>query len=121
MATFVIVDDSKIARSLLRTLLESEGHTVVGEGANGLEGYDLYAEHKPDVITLDVTMPLVNGVGCLKNIIKNFPDARVVMVTSVAKDSLIEETMQIGAKAVMVKPVEKKEALSVIRELLESE
>jgi len=119
MAKFVVVDDSKIARNFLRTLLEEAGHEIVGEGTNGLEGYDLYAAHNPDVITLDVTMPLVTGVDCLKNIIKNFPDANVIMVTSVGKNSLIEEVKQIGAKAVMVKPFEKEEALGVIKSVLE--
>jgi two-component system chemotaxis response regulator CheY len=118
MAKIVIVDDSKMARKFLRDIFEESGHEIVGEGSNGLEGYDLYVKYKPDIITLDVTMPLVNGVDCLKNIMKNFPDANVVMVTSVGKDKLIEETKQIGAKEVMVKPFEKEEALAVINSLV---
>jgi two-component system chemotaxis response regulator CheY len=118
MAKFVVVDDSKIARSFLKDLIEGAGHEIVGEGSNGLEGYDLYSQYEPDAITLDVTMPLVSGVDCLRNIMKNFPDATVIMVTSVGKEKLVEEVKQIGAKAVMKKPFEKEDALNVINSLV---
>jgi len=118
MARFVLVDDSKIARNFLKNILIKAGHDVVAEGANGLEGFDLYREHKPDVITLDVVMPMVTGMECLKQIMDLSPEAKVVMVTSVGKDNLAEEAKQLGAKAVIVKPIKEEDVLSVVNPLL---
>jgi two-component system chemotaxis response regulator CheY len=119
MARFVIVDDSKIARFFLKSMLEEAGHEIVGEATNGLEGYDLYVEYRPDIITLDVTMAFVCGMDCLRNIMGRFPDANVVMVTSVGKNRLIEEALQLGAKNVIVKPFENEDALKIFNSLLE--
>ena len=114
---FVLVDDSKIARHLLKSILEEAGHEVIAEATNGLEGYDKFRQLKPDVITLDVTMPILNGVECLKKILGIQPEAKVVMVTSVGKESLIEEARSLGAKAVIVKPIEKKDVLAVVEQI----
>jgi two-component system chemotaxis response regulator CheY len=118
VAKFVLVDDSKMARAALKELLEEAGHEVTGEGSNGAEGYDLYESHKPDAITLDVTMPVESGIMCLKKIIKNFPDAKAVMVIPAGKDDIAEEVKQIGAKAIMYKPYEKENALNTVNSLL---
>jgi two-component system chemotaxis response regulator CheY len=115
---FVLVDDSKIARHLLKTILEEAGHEVVGEATNGLDGYDMYRHHKPDFITLDVTMPILNGIECLKKIMHSGEGANAIMVTSVGKEKLIAEAKSIGAKAVLVKPIEKKDVLNVINSLM---
>ena len=115
---FMLVDDSKIARHLLRTILEEAGHEIVDEATNGLDGFDKYRTVKPDIITLDVTMPILNGVECLKKILGYDPNAKVMMVTSVGKDSLVEEAMSIGAKTVIVKPIEKKDVLARVDRLL---
>ena len=106
MGKLVLVDDSKVARTLLKNILESAGHEILAEGSNGLEGFDLYREHKPDIITLDITMPVQNGIDCLKNIIKHYPDAKVILVTSVGKDKLVDEAMSSGAKAFLIKPLD---------------
>jgi len=119
MARFVLVDDSKVARNFLKTMLEGAGHQVVGEGENGLEGFDLYREHKPDIIILDVVMPILTGIDCLKQIIADSPEARVVMVTSVGKDKLAEEATDAGAKAIVVKPLEEDSFLPLITSILE--
>jgi len=114
---FVLVDDSKIARHLLKSILEEAGHEVIAEASNGLDGFDKYRQLSPDVITLDVTMPILNGIECLKKILDTNPDAQVIMVTSVGKESLIEEARALGAKAVIVKPIEKKDVLAEIEKL----
>ena len=72
MANILIVDDSRTSRKILRGLLEREGHTVVAEATNGQEGYDLYAQHRPNLVTMDITMPVLNGVESLKKIIADF-------------------------------------------------
>jgi two-component system chemotaxis response regulator CheY len=102
----------------IKNLVEEAGHEVVAEAANGLEGYDMYAQHKPDIATLDVTMPLLGGIDCLKHILKEFPDAKVVLISSVGKEKLIAEALQIGAKYFLTKPLDKDEATKVINSLV---
>ena len=104
MARFVLVDDSKVARLALRRILERAGHEVAAEGSDGIEGYNLYVEHKPDVITLDVTMPGENGMSCLKRIRKDYPDAKVIMVSSVNKLHYKKESLLEGALHYLTKP-----------------
>jgi len=117
MAKFVLIDDSKIARGFLKGILENNGHKVVAEGSNGLEGLYLYNKHKPDAITLDVIMPEVTGLDCLKQIIEADPNANVVMVTSVGKDNLAAQAKEIGAKAIIVKPIDEQLVLEVVASL----
>ena len=68
MANILIVDDSRTSRKILRGLLEANGYVVVGEAKNGQEGYDMYAQYKPDLVTMDITMPVMSGVDSLKKI-----------------------------------------------------
>ena len=118
MARFVIIDDSKLARTFLKNILTGAGHEVVAEGSTGLEGFDLYNQHKPDIITLDMIMPVFSGLDCLKKLMEVEPEAKVVMVTSVGKDSFIEEAMSVGAKAVILKPIQEAGVLSVVESVL---
>ena len=118
MARFVLVDDSKVARNFLREVLENVGYTVVAEGKNGVEGLQLYEEHKPDIITLDMVMPICTGMECLKLIKEKYPDAKVIMVTSVSKDSLMEDAKALGAQATIVKPFEQQDILETVAAVL---
>ena len=67
MANILIVDDSRTSRKILRGLLEANGYVVVGEAKNGQEGYDMYAQYKPDLVTMDITMPVMSGVDSLQS------------------------------------------------------
>ena len=68
MANILIVDDSRTSRKILRGILESAGFTIVAEATNGVEGYDKYVEFRPDIVTMDITMPVLDGLGGLKKI-----------------------------------------------------
>ena len=118
MAKFVLIDDSKVARSFLRNVLEEAGHEIVGEGVNGQEGLELYNSLKPDIITLDVVMPIMTGMDCLQEIIKSDPAAKVIMITSVGKDSLIQKAKEMGAKAMIVKPINEEYVMEIVNSLL---
>jgi len=118
MAKFLIVDDSRVSRKFISNLIEEFGHEVVAEAANGLEGYDMYVQHKPDIATLDVTMPLMGGIDCLRHILEKDPDANVVIISSVGKEKLIAEALQMGAKYFLTKPLEKEAAKTVFNSLL---
>lgn len=114
MATFVLIDDSKIARSFLRSTLEGFGHTIVGEATNGQDAIELYRTYNPDIITLDAVMPGMSGVECLTQILEINPLANVIMVTSVGRESLASQVLGIGAKAVVVKPIDEQEVKKAV-------
>ncbi len=117
MATFVLIDDSLVARTFLRRVLEDEGQSVVGEAENGLAGYDLYARLKPDFVTIDMTMPVLGGMECLKRIVTDFPDARPIVVSSVGKQEQRQEALRLGAVQYLTKPLDVDEIKEVIKSL----
>ena len=117
MATFVLIDDSKVARIFLRRVLEDEGQSVVGEAENGLTGYDIYARLKPDFVTIDMTMPVMGGMDCLKRIVVDFPDARPIVVSSMGKKEQRQEALRLGAVQYLTKPLDVDEIKEVIKSL----
>ena len=93
MARILIVDDSSIYRSNMRDILESGGHTIAGEARNGAEGVEKYKELRPEITTLDITMPVKDGLEALKEIMEFDPDAKVIMVSATAQQSNISEAL----------------------------
>ena len=119
MAKFLLIDDSKVVRNILKNILIEAGHEVVAEASNGIEGEAMYFEHKPDIVTLDNVMPDENGIDCLKNIMAKDPNAKIIMVSSVGKEKTIIEELKIGAKQFLTKPFEKDDVLHVINAVLD--
>ncbi len=115
MARLVVVDDSMIARQNLKSILQDLGHEIIAEGANGLEGYDLYIQNKPDLIFLDVTMPVLNGIECLKKIRAQCPDVKAIFVTSVDKSKTQMEAIELGALGYLSKPFTRSVVQAAIR------
>lgn len=114
MASILIVDDSRTSRKILKGILESEGYEVVGEATNGQEGYDRYVELKPDVVTMDITMPVLDGIEALKKIKGEYPDAKVVMVTAAGQKTKMVEAVQNGANEFVSKPFESEQLKKII-------
>jgi len=103
--TVVIADDSKfLTRHIQQFFEESMGFTVVGVGYNGEEAVALYKEHKPDLITLDITMPIKDGQVALREIITEFPNAKVVMMSAVRGETMVA-CIKDGASAFIEKPL----------------
>jgi two-component system chemotaxis response regulator CheY len=117
MATFLLIDDSQAARAFLRRVLEAEAHVIVGEAENGLAGYDMYAKCKPDFVTIDMTMPVMGGLDCLKSIMADFPDARPIIVSAAGKKEEQQEALRLGAVQYITKPFDDGEVEAVIRSL----
>lgn len=117
MATFLLIDDSAVARAFLRRILESQGHTIVGEAEDGLLGWDMYAKCRPDYVTIDMTMPRLNGLECLKKIKADFPDAKPIIVSALGKHQQREEALSLGAIQYITKPLDNDEVLEVIKSL----
>lgn len=116
--TVVIVDDSIFIRKTLRGILEDMGYQVVGEAVNGLEGVEEYKRCNPDILTLDITMPEMDGIAALKEIKAYDKKAKVIMVTAAGQQSKVIEALKLGAEKFIMKPFEKEELKKAIEELI---
>lgn len=100
----LITDDAAFMRMMLKDILSKNGHEVVGEASNGIEMLQKYEETKPDVVTLDITMPDMDGLTAIKELKKKYPDANVVMCSAMGQQSMVIDAIQSGAKDFIVKP-----------------
>ncbi|MCQ2542675.1 MAG: response regulator [Lachnospiraceae bacterium] len=117
MSKILIVDDSRTSRKILRTLLEEAGHEIVAEAENGQDGVEKYKEFKPEVTTLDITMPVMDGLEALK-LIKEFDSsAKVIMVTAAGQQNKMVEAIKVGASEFVTKPFEKDNILKLIEKM----
>ncbi len=119
MAKILIVDDSAFARNMLRMVVESGGHEVVGRAGDGEQALKLFKSLKPELVTLDSLMPNKSGEVVLKEIMQHDPRARVIMITGWANNTIEEIVMQAGAKAFLEKPNVKKDLVKVIDQVME--
>lgn len=115
MAKILIVDDSRTSRKILKDILEKAGHTIVGEAENGQRGVEEYELRKPDIVTLDITMPVMDGVQALKEIRKKDDKAKIIMVTAAGQREKMLEAVKCGASEFITKPYEADEILNVVR------
>ena len=114
MAKILIVDDSRTSRKILRRILEEAGHTVLAEAVNGEEGYLKYQELKPDLVTLDITMPKMDGLEALRLIKKYDENAIAIMITAAGQKEKMILAIKSGAADFISKPYEGNDVLSVI-------
>ena len=115
----MVVDDSVIAASKLRVALETLGHTVVGSSATGAEAPALYRELHPDFVTMDIVMPDMDGVEATRQIVAEFPDAIIIMVTSLGQERMVMDALKAGAVGYILKPI-KAEAIRATLDKLAS-
>ena len=118
MAKILIVDDSKTSRKFLRNMLEDAGHEIVSEAVNGAEGVEKYKMYKPDVVTMDITMPNCDGIQSLKQIKAADSNANVVMCSAMGQQAMVIEAIQSGAKDFIVKPFQADRVLEAIKKIL---
>ncbi|MCW3015788.1 MAG: response regulator receiver protein [Solirubrobacterales bacterium] len=104
MARVLVVDDAAFMRKMVTDALTGGGHEVVGEAGNGVEAVARYQELRPDVMTLDITMPEKDGITALREIIAIDPSAKVVMCSALGQESKVLESIKLGAKDFVVKP-----------------
>ena len=109
----LVVDDSMFVAKQLTQILTSEGFEVVDTASNGQEGLEKYKEHYPnvDLVTMDITMPKMDGVTALEKIIEFDKNARIVMISALGKQDLVKKALMIGAKNYIVKPLDRKKVL----------
>jgi len=119
MATSVlIVDDAVFMRTVLKKMLTEDGYIVAGEASNGVEAISKAKELLPDVITLDITMPEMDGVTALPDILKASPNSRVIMCSAMGQQPMVVEAIKKGAKDFIVKPFQKARVLQAIENVM---
>ncbi|MDI6719531.1 MAG: response regulator [Methanomicrobiales archaeon] len=118
MGRILIVDDTLFMRTLLKNILFSGGHTIVGEAEDGEDAVTKYKELKPELVTMDVVMPRMNGIEALKTIRSLDPGARVVMCTAVGQEQMVKLAIKSGAKGYIVKPFQAPKVLEEVRAVL---
>lgn len=110
----LVVDDSYYMRTMLKNLLADAGHDIIGEAANGEEALKLAKTLSPDMVTLDVILPDTTGLEVLKEIKKDMPQLKVVIVSAVGQELVVNEAIQNGAIAYIVKPFNEDKVLEVV-------
>ena len=118
MAKIIIVDDSRILRKILNGTLTDAGHEIIGEAGNGEEVLKLLETLTPDLITLDITMPVMDGLAALKSIKENHPCIKVVMVSAAGQKNKVMEALQAGASDFLQKPFEPEDVKRVVSKLV---
>ena len=119
-ATVGIVDDSKLSRKLLRNILEEAGYAVITEATDGEEGIAAYLQYKPDILTMDITMPNMDGIESLREIKSIDRNATVVMISAAGQQKKMIEAIKIGAEKFITKPFETEDVLSCMDSLLKA-
>ena len=118
MARVLVVDDAAFMRKMVSDALSKGGHEVVGEAGNGVEAVAQYQSLKPEVTTLDITMPEKDGLTALKEIIAFDPGARVVMCSALGQESKVLESIKAGAKDFVVKPFQPDRVIEAVGKAL---
>jgi two-component system chemotaxis response regulator CheY len=118
MAKVMVVDDAAFMRMMLKTMLIEEGHEVVAEAANGMEAVNSYVTAKPDLVTMDITMPEMDGVAAVKEIRKMDPAARIIMCSAMGQKAMVVQAISAGAKDFLVKPFQKDRVMESVNRVL---
>ena len=118
MARVLVVDDAAFMRKMVSDALAKGGHEVVGEAGNGVEAVARFQELKPDLMTLDITMPEKDGLSALAEIVAADPAARVVMCSALGQEAKVLEAIKLGAKDFVVKPFQPDRVIEAVDKAL---
>jgi two-component system, chemotaxis family, chemotaxis protein CheY len=114
----LIVDDSRLTRAIIKNTLTGAGFNVVGEAENGRDAINKFHELKPDMVTMDLIMPDVDGMQATKEILSKDARARILVVTSLGQKLLEEDAMKTGAKGMIAKPFQPQELIKAVNDVL---
>lgn len=116
--TVLVIDDSRMSRKMLRAILEEEGYAVIAEAANGAEGLDAYKQFHPDVVTMDITMPKMDGITAVREIREYDSNAKIVMITAAGQQQKIIEALKLGAGRFITKPYEQSDVSATMQYMM---
>jgi len=117
MKTVLVVDDAAFMRVSIKNMLTKNGYEVIGEAENGKIAIQKYQDLNPDIVTMDITMPEMDGLASLKKILEVDPSANIVMVSAMGQEGMVREAVQSGAKGFIVKPFKEDVILSALGNL----
>ncbi len=117
--TVLIVDDIAYVRKTLKQILSARGFHIVGEAENGEEAIQLYSELRPDIVTMDLVMPIMNGVEATRGILAIDPQAIVVVLSAMMQENLVADAILVGAKDYIIKPFAAEDVMRVLNQWLE--
>ena len=118
MARILVVDDAAFMRKMVSDALTKGGHEVVGEAGNGQEAIARFQELRPELMTLDITMPEKDGLSALREIVQLDPEARVIMCSALGQESKVLESIKLGARDFVVKPFQPERVLEAVGKAL---
>jgi len=116
----LVVDDSSFMRTVLKDILLENGLSKVYEARDGKEAVEVYRKHRPDIVTMDIIMPGTNGLWAMKTILGIDPKAKIIVVTSIGQENVVEQAMKFGAKDYVKKPFEPAAIATVVDRLLKT-
>lgn len=114
----LICDDAAFMRMMIKDILTKNGYNVAGEAENGKVAVEKYAEVKPDLVMMDITMPEMDGIQALKKIKENDPAATVIMCSAMGQQAMVIESIQAGAKDFIVKPFQADRVLEAVKKVV---
>jgi two-component system chemotaxis response regulator CheY len=120
-ARVLIVDDALFMRNMLRNIFSESGFDIVGEAQNGNEAIEMYQQLKPDLVTMDIVMPELNGIEALKQIMSVDSGAKIVICSALGQETLIMEALEAGARDFIVKPFKPPKVIEVAQKVLSSD
>jgi len=117
MKKVLVVDDAAFMRMAIKNILVKNGFEVIDEAVDGIDAVKKYKQLKPDIVTMDITMPDMNGLEALKAIIAFDPEAKVVMVSAMGQEKLVLEAITSGAKSFVIKPYKEDHIIQTLNKI----
>ena len=118
MAKILIVDDAAFMRMMIKDILTKNGYEIAAEAENGQKAVEKYAESRPDLVLMDITMPEMDGIQSLKKIKELDPSANVIMCSAMGQQAMVIEAIQSGAKDFIVKPFQAERVLEAVKKVI---
>lgn len=118
MARVLVVDDAAFMRKMVSDALAKGGHEVIGQAGNGLEAIEQFRDLRPDLMTLDITMPEKDGLAALRDVMEIDPGAKVIMCSALGQESKVLESIKLGAKDFVVKPFKPDRVIEAVAKAL---
>ncbi|MGM0508789.1 MAG: response regulator [Fusobacteriota bacterium] len=119
MIKLLVVDDSLFMRNMLKTVLPKDIFEIVGEASNGREAFEKYQSLNPDLVTMDITMPEMDGISAVKKILSDDSNARIIMCSAMGQKPMVKEALEAGAMDFIVKPFDKKKTVKRLKDIAE--
>jgi len=114
----LIVDDAIFMRRMIADILKKEGFEIVGEAGTGAQAVETYRQLQPDLVTMDIIMPDMSGIDAVREIMKEYSNAKILMVSAMGQQSLVVEAIQAGAKDFVIKPFQPSRVLESVNRIL---